>query len=135
MQKMKLLKLFIPIVLLILLFSCEKASLAPEPGELEGIWVQSDYDEDLTIFSKKNKLDDDKYGFKISDGGIFLEHKNSGWCGTPPISYADYEGTWKYESDSVLIVDVGYWGGTMTYKMQIVELTANKLKTRYIYED
>ncbi len=132
---MKLLKLFVPIVLLMLLSSCEKVSLAPEAGELEGIWVQSDYDEDLTIFTKKNKLDDDKYGFKISESGIFLEHKNSGWCGTPPISYADYEGTWKYESDSVLIVDVGYWGGTMTYKMQIVELTTNKLKTRYIYED
>ena len=128
-------KFIIILVVSLILISCEKESNTPEAGELEGVWVQERYEEDLLILGKADKIDEDNYGFEISEDGKFLEHKNSGWCATPPISYADFEGTWKYESDSVLVIDVGYWGGTMTYKMDIVELTAGTLKVRYHYSN
>lgn len=133
MQTIKTFALFICISLLF--SSCEKNNLSPEAGELEGIWIEKGYEENISIFEKAKKIDENKYGFKISEGGEFLEHKNSGWCGTPPISYASYDGTWKYESDSVLVIDVGYWGGNISYKLEIVELTSNTLKTRYHYLD
>ena len=133
---MQAIKTFATLLILSLLFtSCEKNNLSPEAGELEGIWIEKGYEENISIFEKAKKIDENKYGFKISEGGIFLEHKNSGWCGTPPISYANYDGTWKYESDSILVIDVGYWGGTISYKLEIVELTTNTLKARYQYLD
>lgn len=132
---MKFFKFISISVISLLLISCEKESNIPEAGELEGIWVEERYEEDLMILGKSDKMDEDNYGFKISEDGKFLEHKNSGSCGTPPISYADFAGTWKYESDSVLVIDVAYWGGTMIYKMDIVELTGNTLKVRYHYSN
>ena len=133
---MQTIKTFAILLDLPLIFaSCEKNNLSPEAGELEGIWIEKGYEENITIFEKAKKIDENKYGFEISEGGKFLEHKNSGWCGTHPISYANYDGTWKYESDSVLVIDVGYWGGTITYNLEIVELTSNTLKTRYQYLD
>ena len=133
---MQTIRTFALLIGIFLLFSsCEKNNLSPEAGELEGIWIEKGYEENISIFEKAKKIDENKYGFEISEGGIFLEHKNSGWCGTPPISYANYDGTWKYESDSILVIDVGYWGGTISYKLEIVELTTNTLKARYQYLD
>ncbi len=118
-----------------LLFSCEKTKTSPEAGKLEGTWVEDHFDEGVLILNKSDKTKEDSYGFVIHDGGKFTEHKNSGWCGTPPISYADFEGSWEYENDSTLKIVVGYWGGTMTYELDIIEITANNLRVRYHYQN
>ncbi len=115
-------------------FSCEKTKTSPDPGKLEGTWVEDHYEEDVLILDKSDEIQEDNYGFTIYKGGKFTEYKNAGWCGTPPISYAD-DGNWEYENDSTLKVVVGYWGGTMTYKLDIIELTKDNLKVRYHYQN
>ena len=69
----------------------------------------------------------------------FSTNKNAGWCGTPPISYADFEGTWK-KSDSTISITVGYWGGLLDYQWKIVSidnksLTIVKLQEEYRNEE
>ena len=117
------------------LFSCEKTNTSPDPGKLEGIWIEDHFDEGILILNKSDEFQNDNYGFTIYEGGKFTEHKNSGWCGTPPISYANFEGSWEYENDSTLKIVVSYWGGTMTYKLDIIKLTEDNLKVRYHYQN
>ena len=51
-----------------------------------------------------------------------------GWCGTPPISYGNYDGTWKIEDDSKLTITYEYWGGTMEEEWAISNLSTDKMK-------
>lgn len=54
--------------------------------------------------------------------------KNAGWCGTPPISYSDYPGTWTILNDTLVEINVGYWGGTTIYKLDVESVSENSLK-------
>ena len=123
----------------LLLTACEKESVDIEAlGENEGIigtWIENGYEEDLTLLKHADILDPSKYGFTIADDGSFVERKNAGWCGTPPITYENYEGSWVALSDSLIEITVGYWGGTMTYQMRIVSLDAEDLQIRYLYTE
>lgn len=56
----------------------------------------------------------------------FIERKNSGWCGTPPVSYSDFEGNWSI-NDSLLNVSVAYWGGLADYQWKIISLDDKRL--------
>ncbi len=124
---------------LLLLAACEKEIMEADAmganAGIVGTWVDNGYEEDVTMFERSETLDASKYGFILGGDGSFVERKNSGWCGTPPIAYADYEGTWEALSDSLLEVTVGYWGGVMTYQMRIITLESDQLKIRYLYAD
>jgi hypothetical protein len=128
-------KSLLAISLLIIISGCTKDNILIDPDNpLIGIWSYSDYQDNTHIFSRNNELIDDHcYNFR-SDGTL-TERKNSGWCGTPPIAYADYPGTWTLLNDTLIQVDVGYWGGTMRYKLDIEYLDSRSLKTIYISED
>jgi len=119
--------------------ACEKELVDTEAlGENAGIigtWVEDGYEDDLTLLNRANKLDPSKYGFTMEDNGSFIERKNAGWCGTPPITYDNFEGTWEALSDSLIEITVGYWGGTLTYQMRIVSLDAEDLRIRYLYSN
>ena len=80
-------------------------------------------------------LDSTQYGFIIGKDGSFIERKNAGWCGTPPITYKNFEGTWEAVSDSLLEITVGYWGGTINYQMRIVNVDNEMLRIRYLFSN
>ena len=138
-MRVEVMKKIVFLLPLILLLACEKELQQPEDlGENAGIigtWVEEGYQEEVTVLERSGTLDPERYGFTIGADGSFLEHKNSGWCGTPPISYADFEGSWTALSDSLLEITVGYWGGTMTYQMRIVFLDGEQLGIRYLFGD
>jgi hypothetical protein len=125
------------VLMLVLPFSCEQEGTDMEAlGENAGIlgtWVEDSNQEDVTLFNRSDSLDPDRYGFIIRENGVFLERKNAGWCGTPPITYDNYEGSWVALSDSLLEVTVGYWGGTMSYQIRIVFVNHAQLGIRYLY--
>ena len=132
-------KKMLMLLLAVLAISCEESLLeADNLGENTGIvgtWIEEGYEDDLTLLQRGEELDDSKYGFTIREDGTFIERKNAGWCGTPPITYANFEGTWEALSDSLLDITVGYWGGTITYQMRIVALDKEELKIRYLYSN
>jgi len=127
------------LMLTVLLFSCEKdlneSDALGENADLVGTWVENGYEGDLTLLKRSNNLEESNYGFTIEEDGSFVERKNSGWCGTPPIAYDNFEGNWEALSDSLIEITVGYWGGIMTYQMRIVTLDEKDLKIRYLYSN
>jgi hypothetical protein len=113
----------------LLLTSCKEGATEPNVSEqLFGTWVYQGSENDVTIMKKADGLDSNNYGFILYAGGKFLERKNAGWCGTPPISYENYGGKWKAETENVLQIDVGYWRGKINYKMEIVTLSSTELR-------
>ena len=100
-----------------------------------GTWIEEGYMGDTTLLKRAGELDEHKYGFVLKQDGTFIERKNSGWCGTPPIAYANYEGTFEVVSDSLLNITVGYWGGMMTYQIRVVSLDQEDLAIKYLYSE
>jgi len=132
-------KKIIFLLVVALMVSCEKelmeADALGENAGIVGTWIERDYVDDVLNLDRADKLDPSKYGFTINDDGTFIEHKNSGWCGTPPIAYGSFDGAWEAKSDSLLEVTVGYWGGIMTYQIRIVSLDNENLSIRYLYAE
>ena len=121
--------------LIILLFAfsliaCEKnnENAAANDNLLIGSWFNPQYNDSITTFKRSEGLVDNDYGFSFNEDNTFIERKNAGWCGTPPISYADFNGTWTH-NDSIIEITVGYWGGTSeyTWKMVLVDETILKI--------
>ena len=127
------------ILVLVLFFSCENDLMNMEAlGDNAGIvgtWVEDEYKGDTLLLDRSGAFNKEKYGFTIHEDGRFTEYKNAGWCGTPPITYDSFEGTWEAVSDSLLDITVAYWGGMMTYQMRIVALSADQLAIRYLYTE
>jgi len=132
-------KKLIFLMVMALLLSCEKEFLEVEAlganAGIVGTWVEEGYRGDTTLLKRAGKLNEVKYGFTINEDGTFIERKNSGWCGTPPISYANYDGSWEAVSDSLLNITVGYWGGMMTYQIRVVSLNGEDLAIKYLYSE
>lgn len=130
-------KKLLPLLFALLMIACEKELVDMEAlGENEGIigtWIENGYEEDVTLLKRGDQLDPSKYGFTIEENGSFIERKNAGWCGTPPITYDNFEGSWVALSDSLLEITVAYWGGTMNYQMRIVSHGPEELQIRYLY--
>jgi hypothetical protein len=122
-----------PAVLICIIFgyiSCQKdndfdKSLSNE--NLIGYWVNPSYPDSFLVLTKELKLKDNEYGIAFLNDGSLVERKNSGWCGTPPITYGDFNGIWNTK-DSMVYINVDYWGGKANYKWKIISLTNNRLK-------
>jgi len=126
-------------VFALFVIACEKELMNTEAlGEnaaIIGTWIENGYEEDMTLLHRGDGLYPSKYGFTIEENGSFIERKNAGWCGTPPIAYENFEGSWVALSDSLIEITVAYWGGTMNYQMRIVSLGPEELRIRYLYTD
>jgi hypothetical protein len=125
------------LLLILLLAGCEKEEsdlyALGENVSIVGTWVQQQTEQEQMILKRAAGLNDNLYGFIIREDGTFVERKNAGWCGTPPISYANFDGSWSALSDSLIEITVGYWGGTMNYQIRITSLEQDELKIRYLY--
>lgn len=117
------------LILLLVPIACNKNSVEPENDlPFLGTWVNESYQDSITVMQKSVEFDSGKYGFVFNSDGTFLERKNAGWCGTPPISYCNYSGKWEYETSNTIKIDVGYWGGQTSYIMQLVSVNKTELK-------
>jgi hypothetical protein len=117
--------------LLFLIFgmtACENGSLPviDDSEPVTGYWINPVSIDTLWQYERSVAFKNDASGICFKSGDKFVERKNSGWCGTPPVSYANYEGTWT-RSDSILNISVGFWGGTVDYEWKIISVSNNKL--------
>lgn len=132
-------KLLSVLIVLFLLVSCEKENLVADAlgsnASIIGTWVEDSFSGDTVLLYRAGELDPDAYGFSIKNDGTFIERKNSGFCGTPPIAYDNFEGSWKAVSDSLLDITVDFWGGVMTFQMRIISVDAEELAIRYLYSE
>jgi hypothetical protein len=123
------------------LLACEKNNENSSPYDdlLIGSWFNPRYNDSIAIYDRTVGLLEDEYSFTFNEDNTFVERKNSGWCGTPPISYTSFEGTWA-TYDSLIEISVGFWGGTADYQWKIQALSETtliilRLDETYSYHD
>ena len=129
MKNYKKYLLYLPIILI--LVSCTDNPVNENiPANLEGTWVYRSYENYVYTMEKSFRLEDDNYGLVLLGNRKLIERKNVGFCGTPPVVYDNYEGNWESLSDTKLLINVEYWGGTENYTLEIVSVTNSVLKFR-----
>ena len=123
--------LFLVLMSQSLMLSCKKddVKLNENQDNLIGNWINPEYTDSLIVLEKSGTLKLNEYGISFKADGKLIERKINGWCGTPPVVYSDYEGTWT-KQDSLISIEVGYWGGTSVYKWIIISVAGNKLKVK-----
>jgi hypothetical protein len=116
------------------LLSCSKDDTKIDSSNLLiGIWSYSDYKTNSVIYTRSSEFADN-HCYKFNSNGTLIERKNAGWCGTPPISYADFDGTWSIQNDTILTIKVGYWGGETTYSLDVESVNENTLEVITLLE-
>lgn len=122
---------------MMIIFACQKENEIFFNGtdKIIGCWINPTAVDTLWKYTRSKSLKDNDYGFVFKSDQWFVERKNSGWCGTPPISYADFDGTWTIK-DSLINITVKFWGGLADYQWRVISvddnnLTVHKLKEVY----
>jgi hypothetical protein len=120
--------------LLFLLLSCQKdVSFSRQSNHsLIGIWEASNAEmvnNDVIVTYLRVEDEYEKYCIIFEENDVFKSH-DSGFCGTPPITFHTTEG--KYDLDGNLItfdIDHYMYSGA---SMEIIELSASMLKVKLI---
>lgn len=112
--------IILSLLLLIVITGCKKAPDAdPDPNNMHiGYWHDPQISDSVWTYRRASTLPIDNYGFVVVRGGLFIERKNAGFCGTPPITYTDYEGNWEL-SGNILVINTKYWGGSEQYRWRV----------------
>ena len=107
------------------LFSCEENSTIIENQNnlLIGNWSHVSYNNDTTTFVRVNNLPAENYGISFSQNKIFTE-RTSGWCGTPPLTFFNIDGTFELEDTLIKISKNDY---PNSFAWRIVSLTETAL--------
>jgi hypothetical protein len=121
-------KLLLPVLLLCsLLFSCSKDEITVDPDNLLiGTWVYTGFHNNYNVY-KRSLSFEDKHCYQFNIDGTLQERNIAGWCGTPPVSYNNYDGTWNFLNDSIVKINVEYWGGTRDYRIGIYSVSRDSL--------
>ncbi len=129
-------KTCLPILfLMIMVAGCSKDEIKIDPDNLLiGVWNYSEYRDNSSVFTRNDQFIDN-HCYKFNSDGTMTERQNSGSCGTPPINYADYSGSWTILNDTLIQITVGYWGGTTKYKLDIEQIDSHSLTASFVYDD
>ena len=106
--------------------SCEKnANNATNSNSILGCWINPSYNDSIVTFEKSDNLEINDYGIEFKEKGLFIE-RNSGWCGTPPLTYSNCNGTWHIKG-SLIQISVDFWGIQNEYKWKLISVNNEKL--------
>ena len=133
---------FFPLIFsLIFLTSCDyDQDLKSENAELLiGNWISPLYIDSLVQYTRAEALKVDYSGISFKSENLLIERQNADRCGTPPISYANYNGTWSKTGD-IIDISVDFWGGKVNRKWKVIaidekSLTIYPVKSDYIFKE
>ncbi len=119
-----------------LMVSCAKQDENTIPyntnNPLLGIWIDPIYSDTLVTMKRATTFASDAEGLEFKADGSFIRRANSGDCGTPPIVYANYTGTYTVLDDNTIYIETEYWGGSTILHLAIKKADANTLAFKYI---
>ena len=118
---------YLLILLILPLTSAFDTTDHKELGTLFQKWVFVDSNEEGLLYVSDARFKEDKSGMEFRKDGTLVVRQNSGWCGTPPISYGNFSGTWTAISKNEFALSYKFWGGTMNSTMTIVKLNKKEL--------
>ncbi len=73
-----------------------------ESDKLIGSWINPVYNDSELKLERANALKKNEYGISFLTKSKFVE-RSSGWCGTPPITFSDFQGTWTKNESMITI--------------------------------
>ena len=74
------------------------------------------------------------YALSFNADNTLIERKNASGCGTPPVTYGDYNGNWS-EQDSIVHIQVGFWGGQAHLEWEIIAIDDQQLEVLRLAEE
>jgi hypothetical protein len=109
-------------LLLVTTIGCSQNDTIPinESNKLIGHWINPVYSGSELKLTRASSLKDGEYGLSFLEKTQCLE-RSSGWCGTPPLSFMDFQGSWT-RTDSVLIMTIDNGLGMQNIKWVIKTL-------------
>jgi hypothetical protein len=111
-----------------LVSSCTKDKIKIDPNNpLLGVWNYASQEANALVFTRSQEFSDG-YCYRFNADGTLIERNISGWCGTPPVSYTNYQGNWAMVNDTLIKVDVIYYDGKRNYMLDIESVNTNSLK-------
>ncbi|QOD59922.1 hypothetical protein H9I45_11255 [Polaribacter haliotis] len=107
------------------LFSCESNQEIKIDSDnlLLGSWIEPDFSGETTTFKRGNDLPKEGYGVSFKLENEFTE-RTSGFCGTPPLTFFNNEGTWRLNEN---LIEVNVQSYPSNFGWKIIELTETKL--------
>jgi hypothetical protein len=115
-------------IYILLLLTFLSFAFAPYKNEaLIGSWVYSHQENDMVFYKKKNHPGKHKPGIEFKNDGKIINRKNGSWCGTGPVKYTDYEGTWEKRTDSTVTLIYQYNGQMCQEEWQVSSLKKGKM--------
>lgn len=133
MTKNTFITLTLALLFVSLLSGCSKGYDPENP--IEGTWVldkgETVSDEVIFSFHRASAFEQDKPGYAFRPNGLLISRQNAGWCGTPPISYAETQGAWSKDRSKV-ILNGKYWGGNFILEFKINQLNENQLQVKQV---
>lgn len=117
---------------MIVFMACQNEnSKSDVPELLTGNWSYTVHENNTISFSKVQSLPEQEYGISFKSENIFTQ-RTSGWCGTPPLTFYNEDGTYQY-NDSVIKVSVNGFPDTFNWKL--ISLTKQKLVVTVVLSD
>lgn len=110
---------------------CSSDPASPAAPAHVGAWVPipGDAMTDLLSYRRVAALEGDTPGIEFRADGTAAE-RTSGWCGTPPLSYANIEGTWTAEGDGVVLTDIDLGWMSPLSRWEIVSIQDGVMRCR-----
>jgi hypothetical protein len=126
-------KIFCQILLfgILVVSSCNKDEIKIDPNNpIIGTWIYSNHNNNAVVFARSEKFINN-IGYQFNSDGTLLERNISGWCATPPISFSDYQGRWSMLNETDIQLDVIYFDGLKSYKLNIKSVDPDSLRFTY----
>lgn len=100
----------------------------PLKQAVEGIWVRTHYASGTYEFTRSKKLLNQNPGLQFEKRGKMVIRSNSSFCGTPPITYRNYDGVYTINlSDSTLHAIYEFWGGKIDQTFKIKSVSSSEM--------
>lgn len=121
---------YIIILFLVVFSSCEEnevPTINPD-NLLIGVWSNGTYnpDDETTTYKRVTNLPEEKYAIVFHEDNTFTE-RTSGWCGTPPLTFFNVDGSFSLQNDIVSILVNSY---PNNYALRIIKVTETELTVK-----
>jgi len=127
-------RLFLFLLIFLSIISCQNENDIEIDSEslLIGNWVQPIYKGDTTTYQRANNLEENAPGVSFQKEYSFFTERTSGFCGTPPLTFFDRQGTWKLAEKNLKIHDLNITNVVgakpfLWYNYRIIEITETQL--------
>lgn len=130
----KLVSILLISVSFLILVSCSKTE-SRSNGLYVGSWeLVGSETPNVSVYKRVENLPSENYGFTIESDFEYIENNNSGWCGTPPICFTRYNGTWEEIDTDLLNIEVESWQTeNLRLSFELVSVDENNLKVIITY--